>query len=168
MIFPQTVDELLHWDVSTDQDSFGTFQIITGFEGIGGCFWCGKELEGHRRFCGHRSGHWTLYANHFYWGYARAWCFERYDYACANCGHHVPVPHGDHPSWYTQGLEAHHIIPLEGGNRSCSVFNVPWNLICFCHYCHLLIHALMRESSQSTVLDVFDLALARGQFVFNI
>ena len=132
MNFPQTVDELIHWDVPTGRDTFGIYHVITGFEGTGGCFWCGEELEGgRRRFCGHRSGHWTLYANHFYWGYARTSCLEHYNYTCANCGHHIIVPYGHHPSWYTKGLEVHHIIPRkDGGTHNLT------NLITLCEKHH--------------------------------
>jgi len=169
MNFPQTVEELIHWDTSTGRDSFGTYHINTGFEGTGGCFWCGGELAGsHRRFCGHRSGHWTLYAEHFYWNYARSGCLKRAGYRCANCESHEIVPHEHHPSWYTGDLEAHHIIPLEGEQRASSVFNIPWNLICFCHTCHQLIHTVMRELNRPAPLDIFDLALANGQAVFEL
>lgn len=168
MNFPQTVDQLIHWDVSSGRDWYGSVYVITGYEGTECCFWCGANLNGQRRrFCGKRSGHWTLYTNHFYWSNARSWCLERYEYTCANCGYHTVVPRGDHPSWYTHSLEAHHIIPLEGYTRAWSVYNVPWNLICLCHDCHQLIHAVMREVSRPVPPDIFDLALARGQAVFE-
>ena len=167
MNFPQTVDELFHCDLSTDRDSFGRYHIITGFEGTGGCFWCGKELEGRRRFCGHRSGHWTRYAEHFSWSYAKSLCLERDGYRCANCGAKQTVPEDHHPSWNAPGLEVHHIIPLEGEQREMSPYNVPWNLISFCHVCHQLIHAVMREVNRPAPPDLFDLAIARGQAVFE-
>lgn len=166
MNYPQTVEELIHWDISTERDSFGVYTIITGFEGTGGCFWCGKELEGRRRFCGHRSGHWTLYNNHFFWGFARYECLKRYDWCCANCGHQGPEE-----SWQIQSissLEVHHIIPLEGEARAMSPFNIHWNLICLCHKCHQQIHALMRELTKPAIKDMFELAQERGQLVFNI
>ena len=167
MNFYQTVEDLIRWDGATGRDSFGIYHIITGFEGTGGCFWCGKELEGRRRFCGHRSGHWTLYNNYFCWSFARGWCLERYGYQCANCGYHGVVPRGDHPSWYTEGLEVHHIIPLEGMERAYSPDNVPWNLIALCHDCHQLIHAVMRESNKPGPQDIFTSALEKGQGVFE-
>lgn len=155
MNYPQTVEELIHWDVSTGRDTYGEYTIITGFEGTGGCFWCGKELEGRRRFCGHRSGHWTLYNNLFFWGFARYECLERYDWHCANC-----------VSAYQP--EVHHIIPLEGEARSVSPFNIGWNLICLCHNCHQEIHAVMRELLKPAVKDMFELARERGQLVFEL
>ena len=156
MNFPRTVEELIHWDISTEHDSYGQYTIITGFEGTGGCFWCGKELEGRRRFCGHLSGCWTHYQDHFFWGFARYECLKRYDWHCANCG-----------SAYQP--EAHHIIPLEGMERSYSPYNIPWNLICLCHNCHQLIHAVLRGNKALIAIpDMFELALARGQAVFEI
>jgi predicted HNH restriction endonuclease len=65
-------------------------------------------------------------------------------------------------------LRAHHIIPLGGDERVVSVFNIPWNLICLCHRCHLEIHALMRELAKPILKDMFELARERGQLVFNI
>ena len=169
MNFPQTVEELLHWDVSTDRDTFGTYHIITGFEGTGGCFWCGKELEGHRRFCGHQSGCWTHYQDHFYWNYARFECLKRAGHQCENCGAEEKME-GEVGSWYyvKVNLEAHHIIPLEGEERSYSPYNVPWNLICLCHICHQLIHAVMRELNRPAPLDIFSEAEAKGQGSFEL
>ncbi len=156
MNFPQTVDELIHWDVSTGHDSFGVYTIITGFEGTGACFWCGADLDGERRrFCGHRSGHWTLYNDYFFWGFARYECLRRYGWHCANCG-----------SAYKP--EVHHIIPLEGAERAYSPYNIPWNLMCLCHEHHQLIHAVLRQPKELLATpDLFDLALARGQAVFE-
>ncbi len=176
MNYPQTVEELIRWDVSQGKDTYGIYTIITGFEGTGGCFWCGKDLEGRRRrFCGHRSGHWTLYNNHFFWGFARSECLERYDWHCANCGteaEEIPPTSYLYREAYAAAqktqLKAHHIIPLEGQPRAMSPFNIHWNLICLCHGCHLEIHALMRELTKPAIKDMFELARERGQAVFNI
>ncbi len=146
LIYPKTADELIHWDGATGRDSFGIYTLITDYEGTGGCFWCGEDLNGkRRRFCGHRSGHWTEYANHFYWSYASSWALKRAGHRCENCG----TPEIDIPmfgSRYSErsGLETHHIIPLKGEQRAVTPYNVPWNLICLCHKCHLEIHAVMR------------------------
>jgi len=166
MNFPQTADELLRWDFYTTRDeTYGNYSVITGFEGQGGCFWCGNELTGkQKKFC---RGHWTQYWKHFGWSYARSWCLKRYEYKCANCGYHQIVPEGDHPSWYTEGLEAHHIIPLKGEIRSLTPFNIYWNLICLCHDCHQEIHAVMREASKPIAPDSFELAIKNGQGVFS-
>ena len=169
MNFPQTVNELIHWDTSTGRDTYGTYTIITGFERTGGCFWCGEDLKGQRRrVCGHKKGCWTAYQRHFFWLFARLGCVKRYDYHCANCGVQeiLIFKHG----YYSHGesnLEVHNIIPLEGSARAMSVFNIPWNLICLCHECHQLIHTIMRPPSKSR-LDSFTLAIANGQGVFDI
>jgi len=154
-------EDIIRWDGVTGRDRWGTYHIITGHEGSGGCFWCGKDLKSSRRFCGHRSGHWTLYAQHFYWSYARVWCCQRQQGICANCGWHSTF--NDFNS-----LEVHHIIPLNGEQRQATPFNLPWNLIGLCHKCHQEIHTVMREASKPIPLDVFELALTRGQSVFDI
>jgi len=165
MNYPQIVDELIKWDTYTDQDSFGGYTVITGFEGTGRCFWCGKDISGRRRFCKKGSGCWTRYQEHFNWGYAKSQCLKRYDYRCANCGvEGIGLYMGENMT----NLRAHHIIPLNGEDRAVSVYNIFWNLICLCHKCHLLIHAVMRDQAISKVLDNFILAEARGQGVFEL
>lgn len=141
MNYPNTVDELLKWGRTTGKDTFGTYTVITGFEGTGGCFWCGEELNGRRRFCKQGSDCWTRYQEHFAWGYAKYLCFKSYDYQCANCGiKGTGLYTGDDMI----NLRAHHIIALNGRDREVSVFNIYWNLICLCHTCHMELHAVMR------------------------
>lgn len=163
MNYPQTVDELLKWDTYTDKDSFGTFTIITGFEGTGRCFWCGKEIQGRRRFCKKGSGCWTRYQEHFAWGYAKAECLKRFDYKCANCGiDGVNMYVGDDVT----NLRAHHIVPLKGEARAVSVYNIFWNLICLCHNCHTELHKVMRPPKQLDI-DLWELARLKGQAVMG-
>lgn len=139
----QRAEDLINWPGSTGRDSWGAYHIVTGYEGTGACFWCGTDLDGqHRRYCGHRKGCWTAYANHFYWSYASHWCCRRQDWTCVNCGWTSPYP--SRSDSYTHGIEVHHIIALKGKQRACTPFNVPWNLIGLCHGCHLEIHAAMR------------------------
>jgi hypothetical protein len=140
MNYPKTVGELLKWGRTTGKDTFGTYTVITGFEGTGGCFWCGKELSGRRRFCGNRSGHWTAYQDYFYWAYAKFECIKRAGNHCESCG----AEEGVWGYYNMSTLEVHHIIPLDGQDRAMSVFNVPWNLVCLCHTCHMELHAVMR------------------------
>lgn len=141
MNYPKTVDELVNWNTRRGRDTFGSFSIITGFEGTGGCFWCGKELTGRRRFCKQGSGCWTRYQEHFAWGYAASRCLKRYEYQCVNCGiKGIGLYMGDD----RMNLRMHHIIPLNGRNREVSVFNIYWNLLCLCHDCHMLLHMVMR------------------------
>jgi hypothetical protein len=183
MNYPQTVEEMIRWPCVKSRDKLGTIYIITGFEGTGRCFWCGSELTGkQKRYCrtevtdddfvedllSDKVAHWRLYWRYFCWTYAAPWCLERYDYRCANCGYHHVVPAGDHPSWYTRGLEVHHIVPLEGGERLWSPYNVPFNLISLCHSCHLEIHAIMRLEKKieySVRHDIFKLAEQKGQMI---
>ncbi len=173
MNLPQTVDELIHWDISTDRDTYGQYTIITGFEGSGGCFWCGKELTGRRRFCGHRSGCWTKYQDHFYWPFARYECLKRDNYRCVNCGTEAEDIPWSYANWESSAsvresqLKVHHIIPLEGKDRAMSPYNLQWNLISLCHRCHKYIHVVMRNGDKPPAPDIFDLAQTKGQAVFE-
>lgn len=161
-----TAEELARWEAFTGHDRWGTYTIITGFEDTGGCFWCGAALEGKRRFCGHKSGHWTEYANHFYWSYARSWCCKRQEGRCANCGWHPALYSSNDIHFYWYGLEVHHIIHLNGGPRASTPFNLPWNLIGLCHECHQEIHAVMRPPR--TIPDSWEKALLVGQGVMEL
>ena len=165
MNFPHNVDELIHWDTFKEQDSFGSFTVITGFEGTGRCFWCGADIKGRRRFCKHGSGCWTRYQEHFAWSYASARCLKRYDYRCANCGEKgTGLYIGDKMI----NLRIHHIIPLNGQDRTVSVYNIFWNLICLCHNCHMKLHAVMRQSKELLAKpDFWELAKEKGQFIFE-
>ena len=168
-----TAEELLAYTPTVGQDTYGRFHIITGYEGSGACFWCGEDLEGRRRrFCGGRSGCWTKYANAFYWTYARVDCLKAYDDCCANCGLgtqelyniYAPKPNNYLADVIEATLEVHHIIPLDGRIRQSSPFNLPWNLICLCHLCHLDIAAVMRLGKHPS-LSAFDIAVERGQLI---
>lgn len=164
MNYPQTVDELIHWDTYREKDSFGWFTIITGFEGTGRCFWCGKDIVGRRRFCKKGSGCWTHYQDHFVWGAAKVECLKRFDSKCANCGiEGVNLYVGDGMI----NLRAHHIIPLEGEDRAVSVYNIFWNLVCLCHRCHTEIHKVMRSPKQADI-DLWESARLKGQAVMEL
>lgn len=135
--------ELLTWvpeDYRLRPDRAGYYRL-TGYELTGRCWWCGGELKGkQKKWCTRfqlkaKQGHWIDYYNHFCWPYARDWCIERQEGKCANCGRGGADK---------QSLEVHHIIPLEGNERQWTPFNLPWNLIGFCHQCHLEAHAAMR------------------------
>lgn len=130
------------------------YLILTGHEGTGRCFWCGGILKGKlKHYC---YGHGKEYYRHFEWGSARKWCYRRQEGKCANCGMHRG-----------RRLEVHHIVPLDGGPRFFSPFNLPWNLIGFCHDCHQDIHAAMRPPKKSS-LDSWRLAEAIGQFIMPL
>lgn len=170
MNYPQTVDELLQWPTYTARDSFGTFTVITGHEGTGACFWCGAEISGRRRYCKHRSGCWTAYQKMFTWSFAAAGAIKRAGHRCENCGaKECFIEIG----WTGRtNLEVHHVVPLNGKPRAASVYNVPWNVICLCHACHMALHAIMREvviTARPTIKkSVWDLALERGQSILPL
>ncbi len=157
-----SAEELVRFDLGTVEINHTTYTVLTGYEGTERrCFWCGGELTGKlKRYC---YGHMKLYYQHFEWGSARAWCCERQKGICANCGW-TPVDYGDGSDiYYHYSLEVHHIIPLEGAPRYFSAYNLPWNLIGFCHECHLEVRDAMKEQPP----DIFDLAFAQGQAVME-
>ncbi len=39
-----TAKEIQEFEVKTSRDSYGTFHILTGYEGAGGCHWCGAAI----------------------------------------------------------------------------------------------------------------------------
>jgi hypothetical protein len=149
----ETVDDLLRFCPAEITIGHTKYFVLTGFEGTGRCFWCGSVLKGKLlRYC---YGHMTEYYNHFNWGYASFEAKKRADGLCQNCG------------LKSINLEVHHIIPLNGETRFFSAFNLPWNLIALCHDCHMEIHRAMRPPKTSKVIDIFELARARGQQVFE-
>jgi len=164
MNYPQTVDELRHWDTFREQDRYGWFTVITGYEGTGRCFWCGDDIESRRRYCSRRKGCWTRYQEHFNWGYAKALCLKRYDYKCANCGREGILMSNE-----MTNLRVHHVIPLNGEERAVSVYNIFWNLICLCHDCHMELHSVMRPPrlDNDSKPDTWNEAIKIGQSVFD-
>jgi len=136
------------------RDNHGEYQVMTGLEGTGACWLCGADPGGkrYRRYCW---GHGKIYYELFHWNYAVPAALERAGYLCENCG-----AAGDHSA----SLEVHHIIPLEGGPRLWTFLNLPWNLITFCHDCHLEIHAVMRPDGWDKILRK---AESRGQLVLE-
>jgi len=132
------------------RDNHGLYHIMTGLEGTGTCWLCGADPGGkrYRRYCW---GHGKIYYELFSWAYAAPAAIERAGYKCENCG--------------SEGsLEVHHIIPLEGGPRNWTFLNLPWNLITFCHGCHLEIHAIMRPDGWDRLVRK---AQDRGQLVLE-
>ncbi len=166
-----TAEELVRFDLGTVVINRRTYTVLTGYEGTERkCFWCGESLTGSKlkRYC---RGHMKLYYNHFDWGYAKDWCIERYEHRCANCG----MAEEDIPQvgtyYFRSGMEVHHIIPVNGESRQFTAYNLPWNLIPFCHKCHLLVQAAMREEVVKKIkaaADPFELAITQGQAVMGI
>ncbi len=154
-LVPRSAEELLNFRFNIGLDRYGVFHYMTGFEGTGTCFWCGGQLQGRAtRYC-RKEHHWRLYVRHFCWSWARPWCFKRYGYRCANCGSDL----------YGHG-EAHHIVPLNGGERLWTPWNLPWNLIALCHSCHQDVHAAMRREKLPKA-SKYELAVNRGQLFFG-
>lgn len=175
-----TVEEIIKFTVFTGCDKIGIYHILTGYEGTGCCWWCGKKLTGQqKRYCqaevtddefiqdilSDNISHWLEYWRHFCWPYARNWCLQRYNHQCANCG--ITQRHWEDGRLIGSEIEVHHIVPLEGIERLWSPYNLPWNLIALCYECHLEVHAIMREANKPIPPDIFDLALERGQLVFG-
>ena len=175
--YPKTIQELLSWQIGQGNDTYGNFTIVTGFEGTGGCFWCGKELpEGrHRRYCPERSHKdfiscYRLYQNFFAWPDASSWCLRRYEHRCAFCGKEEEIIEDGFRHGYHSNLEVHHIFPLKGKPRVISPYNVQWNLLPLCHEHHQIVHALLRifiAGNTASRVDVFKLAQANGQSVME-
>jgi len=171
MNFPLTVNDLVHWDTYREHDSFGYFTVCTGFEGTGRCFWCGNEISGRRRYCGHKKGCWSEYQRHFAWSYASHRAVKRANYKCENCGKDavdIPMIGGKYNE--RSGLEVHHIIPLNGQDRSVNVYNIFWNLVCLCHDCHMELHAIMRppKLDANCVPDGWEEASKVGQSIMRL
>ena len=152
-------EELLRFDLGTVLIRHTQYTVLTRYEGPERrCFWCGGELKGKlKRYC---YGHMQEYYRHFEWSTARRWCFERQEGQCANCGK------GD---WHKDLLEIHHIVPINGGVRYFTAFNLPWNLIGLCHDCHQEIHATMRPPKLEKVKQGnYDEMLSRGQLPMKL
>lgn len=155
--------DLLTYFEEKERDRFGEYRILTGYENTGRCFWCGDELpDNKRRWCKGRTGHWKLYYQHFEWSRARAWCLERYEHKCGNCGCKEKSLIETYQGILRTNLEVHHIVPLEGETRLWTPYNLPWNLICLCHDCHVLIHEAMKPD-RPPKLTKYEIAIQAGQ-----
>ena len=166
----RTGAELERFDLGPVLISGKRYTVLTGYEAAPVestrlCFWCGGVLKGKlKRYC---SGHMKEYYNHFDWGYASTWAWKRAGHRCENCG----IAEGDIPTigrYYTRsGLEVHHIVPLKGASRQFTAYNLPWNLICLCHTCHVELHVVMNNHNRPSAPDTFEQALARGQLLLE-
>ena len=145
--------ELERFDLGYLEIRHQAFSVLTGLENTDHkCWWCGCELKGRaKKWC---RGHMKEYFRHFEWASARAWCINRQKDRCANCGGF-------------SSLEVHHIVPLKGGARYFTAYNLPWNLIGFCHACHQEVHAVMRPPKESTVFDSWEQAEFAGQGIMR-
>ena len=151
----QSGAELERFDLGTVKIGHSLYTVLTGYEGTGRCFWCGGKLRGKlKRYC---YGHMQEYYRHFEWTTARNWCCKRQEGLCANCSVRRDY-----------SLEVHHIVPLKGEARYFSAFNLPWNLIAFCHNCHQEVHAAMRSPRPPTWAKVKAEAVQHGQLLLPV
>jgi hypothetical protein len=144
-----------------------TYYVLTGYEappdedGVRLCFWCGQPLKGKlERYC---YGHMKLYYQHFEWNTASRLAIERAGHRCQNCGvKESRVRLHSFGSASMTNLRVHHIVPLNGSYRGFTAFNLPWNLIVFCHDCHQEVHAAMKWPPRHPP-TTYEEAIARGQ-----
>ena len=150
--------ELVQFDLGTVRINDTDYEVLTGYEGTGKCFWCGGYLKGKlKRYC---YGHMAEYYRHFFWGSASQWALEKAEHKCQNCG----KEEGRLNSYTDRtNLEVHHIVPLNGGSRTFSAFNLPWNLVVLCHECHVEIH-----KHPKVIRDSWVNAKQKGQEVMEL
>lgn len=146
---------ILRW--ANLRDKWGRYSICSGHEAPGKCFWCGAEVKG-RRFCAFigpvksyldpYTHKWRQdeqpqpycsfqYWRHFGWNSASAWCWEKADGKCQECGTYTEPP----------SRRTHHIQPLNGQPRSVSILNRPENLSPLCAHHHGLAHAAQTSTA---------------------
>lgn len=152
------------------------YTILTGYESEKDiCWWCGKPIvQGKRKahYCRVRSHDdfvscFKQYHRHFNWGYAAEWALERAGYRCENCGcKENNIRWG---GFIRTNLEVHHIVPLLGGSRFFSAYNLPWNLIVFCRDCHLEVGEAMRPPKLNKgAPDTWEDAIKIGQGIMAL
>ena len=123
--------------------------VCTGFENRGLCAMCGGELPKRRRaYCS--DGCADVYVSLFSWGSAYLDASKRVHHKCQACGvtrdglFKVGLKElgYDDPSIYIlYRFEVHHIIPLNGEDRTWHPLNIPSNLRVLCHDCHVYEHS---------------------------
>lgn len=116
--------------------------ICTGYENKGICAMCGSELPKRRRtYCSDKCA--ELYEHLFFWQTACYDALKRAQLKCQGCGQgYMDVPTIGEGSWAERSsIEVHHIIPLNGEDRTWHRLNMPWNLKVLCHRCHTHEHS---------------------------
>ena len=141
----RSVDDLVAFRPGDITIGHTTYAVLTGWEGTERCWWCGGDgnitKTGRRlHYC---RGHGTLYYDAFRWGHASSEARKRAHYRCENCG---KVKGRRKVGWSSSitNLAVHHIVPINGGERFFTAYNLPWNLIVLCSECHLAVHAAMK------------------------
>mgnify|MGYP001578585439 FL=1 len=170
---------------SQQRDQWGHYSICTGHEAPGKCFWCGAEVK-NRRFCAFigpvesyldpwthkwegdedngrpRSWCHRQYWRHFFWPSAAAWCWERAEGKCQECGTFTPEA----------SRRTHHIQPLNGSPRAWNILNRPENLLALCAHHHGLKHsadisaALKKVNAQARAAALIRASWKRQPAVF--
>ena len=122
---------------------------FAGHEHQGGCWFCGGDLPKRRRnWC--CDEHSRQYLKTYFYPVAANACLHRAGQTCENCHRSNSIifqeirATGSNLYTDTQ-IEIHHIIPLEGEERTWNILNNQDNLMALCHQCHLQVHAAMRE-----------------------
>jgi len=116
--------------------------VCTGYENQGICVMCGGELPKSRRvYCSDKCA--EFYKHLFFWQTASHDAFKRAGERCQRCGRGcMDVPLLGEGSWAERsGMEVHHIIPLNGEDRTWHRLNMPYNLRVLCHKCHVYEHS---------------------------
>lgn len=146
---------------------------FTGFEDTGVCWYCGADLpKRKRRWCSDacRDKYWETWN----WRFASSACLSRNNGACQNCGLTVDELAQQYRQRFQAkfadyrlcSLEVHHIVPIDGEDRTWHKLNEPANLLCLCHACHMEVHRVMNKLNKPPPLDNFEVAVARGQLYF--
>lgn len=124
---------------------FRDVRYATGF-----CIWCEGELKNRRqkKFCSPECS--KAYCLMFSWQDAARAALKRAHHHCQMCGvgWRGCIAYGDRHNPF----DVHHIIPLNGEDRTWHPLNYPSNLIVLCHDCHIAIHLKLNELLKGLVL----------------
>ena len=114
--------------------------VCTGYENKGICVMCGGGLPKRRRtYCSPECN--ELYLSLFFWPRASWEAVQRAHHKCQVCGVTSAGTDAIHRDCYEKmGMRVHHIIPVNGENRTWHPLNIPSNLLVVCHDCHVLLH----------------------------
>ena len=120
--------------------------ICTGYENQGICAMCGGPLpSGRRTYCSTEC--YELYYDLFFWAQAAQNAMYRAHHKCQVCGitarglSRIELATWGHHFLEIYRLEVHHIIPLNGQDRTWHALNIPGNLLVVCHECHVILHS---------------------------
>jgi len=129
--------------------------ICTGYENQKICAMCGGQVGKRRRvYCSDKCR--EIYEHLFFWQTASLDAFRRADKKCQDCGRSdMEVPPVGEGSWAERsGMEVHHMMPLNGENRTWNRLNMPWNLRVLCHDCHTKQHNSKQAVYSQEVMEL--------------